>query len=121
MSVSRQREAYLFQEVRKWKPVVSGKGPDLAGCRGDFANDRGDDVDDDNGRHDMRGGVAVRNIEEELDEWKAGLAVEEGLGIGNSKAKGDNDNISQHRIEANSPQHCSWKGIGSVFDLFGYQ
>lgn len=112
---------HLLQKIRKGEPIVSRKGPDLPGGRGDFANNCRDNVDDNNSRHDMSANAAIRNIIKQLYEGKSGGAVKEGGRISDGEAKGNDDNIAKDRVESNPPQQCSRKGIGGILDFFGCQ
>ncbi len=109
--------AHLFQEIRKWKPVVSCKRPDLPRCRGDFADDGRDQVDDDNGRHDIGPRVAFRDVVKELDERGPGGTVQQRLWVGDGEAEGYDDDVSQNRIQTDTPHHRSRQSVGSIFDF----
>ena len=85
---------------------ISRKRPQLARCSGNFAdNGRGENYDDDRS-HCVRRGVALRCVEEELNERILGVRVQETVDVTECKANGD-DHDEPHDPIDNHPRDNS--------------
>ena len=110
--------SYLSQPTAEWKPIVPGKTPYLSACSGNLTDNSKDQGDDYHRNHNICSYVAVRDIVEELDEGIAGRAAEETFGVGNGKAKRQDDDEAENGVEENPPQYRTWKGLGGILDFF---
>ena len=115
----RKTPTYLGQEWREWQPAVPCKGPDLARCGGDLADDGADERNDDDGDHDVGTGEAVGSVEEELNERVICWRVEDAV-IGDGEADCENGEVAHCRIENDAPEDGLGERFGGISDLLRY-
>ena len=109
--------AYNCNEAGEWDAAVAGERPQLAGGGGDCTYDAGGEDDDNDARHHVGGGVALGDVEKDLDEGVAGWGGDNVVDIAEGEAQRDDHQEAERAIHGDAGHDSSWQGFRGVFNL----